>query len=144
MAGSRWSGVDLEWTRWVRVSPLPGSSETQVPRRALQKVRIAAHRYSVVSPTARTCGWRSAPSIVRDGSFVVLHQNSDPHLSVDEVAGGALRLHGDSGEVGFRERFLVKIRYKYKQEAHAEWRKKKEGIVGDAKIDEANTEQVAI
>ena len=33
----------------------------------------------------------------------------------------------------------MKIRYEYKQEAHAEWRKKREGIVGDAKIDEANT-----
>ena len=52
---------------------------------------------------------------------------------------GALRLRGDSEEVGFHEKFWVKIRYKYKQETHAEWREKKEGVVGDAKVDKANT-----
>jgi len=36
----------------------------------------------------------------------------------------------------------VKIQHKYKQEAHAEEKKKKEGLVGDAKIDEAATNKI--
>jgi len=77
------------------------------------------------------------PVILPDG-MVAFMNVYEKYLSVDEVAGGALQLRGDSEEVGFRERFWVKIQHKYKQEAHAE-EKKKEGLVGDTKIDEAAT-----
>ena len=78
------------------------------------------------------------PVILPDG-MVAFMNVYEKYLSVDEVAGGALQLRGDSEKVGFRERFWVKIQYKYKQEAHAEEKKKKEGAVGDARIDEAAT-----
>ena len=67
----------------------------------------------------------------------------EKYLSVDQVAGGALQLRGDSEEVGFAERFWVKIQNKYKQEAHAE-EKKKEGVTGPPKIDEVSSKLVVI
>ncbi|CAL1704711.1 unnamed protein product [Somion occarium] len=59
-----------------------------------------------------------------------------------DVAGGAIALRGDSEEVGFRERFWVKIQNKYKKEAHDEERKRKEGMSTDANIDEASTNKL--
>ena len=78
------------------------------------------------------------PVILPDGmvAFINVYEK---YLSVDEVAGGALQLRGDSDMVGFRERFWVKVQHKYKQEAHAEEKKKKGVLVGDTKIDEAAT-----
>lgn len=78
------------------------------------------------------------PAILPNG-MVVFMNVYEKYLSVDEVAGGTLQLRGDSEEVGFRERFWVKIQHKFKQEAHTEEKKKKEGLMGDAKIDEAAT-----
>lgn len=63
----------------------------------------------------------------------------EKYLSVDEVAGGSLQLRGDSEEVGFGERFWVKIQYKYKKEANEDKKKKQEGMSGPPKIDEAAT-----
>jgi hypothetical protein len=65
-------------------------------------------------------------------------QNSyEKYLSVDEVSGGALTLRGDSDEVGFKERFWVRIQSKYQREANEEEKKKKEGEkppqIGDEK-----------
>lgn len=77
--------------------------------------------------------------VILSGGMTAFMNVYEKYLSVDEVAGGALQLRGDSEEVGFRERFWVKIQHKYKQEAHAEEKKKKEGLAGDAKIDEAAT-----
>ena len=48
-------------------------------------------------------------------------------------------MRGDSEEVGFGERFWVKIQSKYKKEAHAEERKRKEGMSMDSNVDEAST-----
>jgi len=78
------------------------------------------------------------PAILPNG-MVVFMNVYEKYLSIDEVAGGTLQLRGDSEEVGFRERFWVKIQHKFKQEAHTEEKKKKEGLMGDAKIDEAAT-----
>ncbi|KAF9786204.1 FRG1-like family-domain-containing protein, partial [Thelephora terrestris] len=80
------------------------------------------------------------PVILPDGMIAFMNVY-EKYLGVDEVAGGALQLRGDSEEVGFRERFWVKIQHKYKQEVNAEEKKKKEGAVGDAKIDEAATKK---
>jgi len=75
------------------------------------------------------------PIILPDG-MTAFQNVYEKYLSVDEVAGGALQLRGDSEEVGFPERFWVKIQNKYKQEANAEERKKKDGLLAPATIDE--------
>lgn len=66
------------------------------------------------------------PVLLPDGmvAFMNVHET---YLSVDEVAGGSLQLRGDSEEVGFRERFWVKIQSKYKKEAHEEKKKREAG-----------------
>lgn len=78
------------------------------------------------------------PILLPDG-MVAFMNIYEKYLSVDEVAGGALQLRGDSEEVGFAERFWVKIQNKYKKEAHEEEKKRKEGISAPPKIDEAST-----
>jgi len=56
---------------------------------------------------------------------MVAFQNSyGKFLGVDEVAGGALTLRGDTDEPGFNERFFVKVQYEYKKKATEEERKK--------------------
>lgn len=101
---------------------------------------LSCDKYGLVAADREARGpeeeW--TPVIFPDG-MVAFMNVYEKYLSVDEVAGGALQLRGDSEEVGFRERFWVKIQYKYKQEAHAEEQQKKGGIVGDTKIDEAAT-----
>ncbi len=75
--------------------------------------------------------------ILPDG-MVAFQNIYEKYLSIDEVAGGSLQLRGDSEEVGFGERFWVKIQNKYKKEAHEEERKRKE-VDGAPKIDESST-----
>lgn len=77
------------------------------------------------------------PVVLPDG-MVAFQNVFEKYLSVDEVAGGTMSLRGDSEEVGFGERFWVKIQSKYKKEAHAEEKKKKEGMTDMSKIDEAS------
>lgn len=81
------------------------------------------------------------PVIMPDG-MVAFMNVYEKYLSVDEVAGGTLQLRGDSEEVGFGERFWVKIQSKYKREANEEEMKRKDGIVGPPKIDETSTKWV--
>ncbi|OBZ75912.1 Protein FRG1 [Grifola frondosa] len=80
------------------------------------------------------------PVVFPDG-MVAFMNVYEKYLGIDEVAGGSLALRGDSEEVGFRERFWVKIQSKYKKEAHEE-EKRKEGVVDDSNIDEANTNKM--
>ncbi|KAG2349732.1 hypothetical protein BDR05DRAFT_972692 [Suillus weaverae] len=77
------------------------------------------------------------PVLLPDGmvAFMNVYEN---YLSVDEVAGGSLELRGDSEEVGFRERFWLKIQSKYKKEAHEE-KKKREAGSELTVIDETST-----
>lgn len=77
------------------------------------------------------------PVIMPDGMIAFMNIY-EKYLSIDEVAGGSLQLRGDSEEVGFRERFWVKIQNKYKKEAHEEERKRKE-VTAPPKIDESST-----
>jgi len=77
------------------------------------------------------------PVIMPDG-MVALMNSYEKYLSIDEVAGGTLQLRADSDEVGFRERFWVKIQNKYKKEANEE-EKKKEGTTEPTNIDETGT-----
>ncbi len=81
------------------------------------------------------------PVVLPDG-MVAFMNVYEKYLSVDEVAGGSLQLRGDSDEVGFRERFWVKIQHKYKKEANDEEKKKQEGMAGPSKIDESSTKYV--
>ncbi|KAG1891175.1 FRG1-like family-domain-containing protein [Suillus subluteus] len=80
------------------------------------------------------------PVLLPDGmvAFMNVYEN---YLSVDEVAGGSLQLRGDSEEVGFRERFWLKIQSKYKKEAHEE-KKKREAGSELTVIDETSTNHV--
>ncbi|EIN07257.1 hypothetical protein PUNSTDRAFT_114726 [Punctularia strigosozonata HHB-11173 SS5] len=82
------------------------------------------------------------PVLLPDG-MVAFMNVYEKYLSVDEVAGGQLQLRGDSEEVGFRERFWVKIQNKYKKEATEEQKKKKmEGHSMEPSIDEATTNRI--
>jgi protein FRG1 len=78
------------------------------------------------------------PTILPDG-MVAFMNVYEKYLSVDEVAGGTLTLRGDSENVGFGERFWVKIQNKYKREANEEEKKKKEGVANVETIDETGT-----
>lgn len=70
----------------------------------------------------------------------------DKYLGIDEVAGGNLALRGDADEVGFNERFFVRVQNQYKKKVHEEERQKKlasneEDTYG--RIDEANIKYVS-
>jgi len=78
------------------------------------------------------------PVLLPDGMTAFMNVY-EKYLGVDEVAGGTLQLRGDSEEVGFAERFWVKIQNKYKKEAHEEEKKRKEGMSAPPKVDEAGT-----
>ncbi|KAG6888892.1 hypothetical protein C0992_007216 [Termitomyces sp. T32_za158] len=80
------------------------------------------------------------PVVLPDG-MVAFMNVYEKYLSVDEIAGGNLQLRGDSDEVGFRERFWVKIQSKYKKEAHEE-EKKKEGVSEKPKINEESSNRL--
>ncbi|KAJ7581190.1 FRG1-like family-domain-containing protein [Mycena floridula] len=81
------------------------------------------------------------PVVLPDG-MVAFMNVYEKYLSVDEVAGGSLQLRGDSEEVGFKERFWVKIQAKYQKEAHEEEKKKKEGLTDPTKIDETSSNHI--
>jgi len=81
------------------------------------------------------------PVVLPDG-MVAFMNVYEKYLSVDEAAGGTLQLRGDSEEVGFAERFWVKIQYKYKKEAHEEEKKRKDGLTAPPGIDEPSTNRV--
>jgi protein FRG1 len=71
---------------------------------------------------------------------MVAFQNSyGKFLGIDEVAGGALTLRGDTDEPGFNERFFVKVQYEYKKKATEEERKKNlaADLERSGRIDEA-------
>ncbi|PPQ98146.1 hypothetical protein CVT26_003190 [Gymnopilus dilepis] len=81
------------------------------------------------------------PVVFPDG-MVAFMNIYEKYLSVDEVAGGQLQLRGDSEEVGFAERFWVKIQYKYKKEAHEEEKKRKHELTAPTAIDETSTNRI--
>lgn len=82
--------------------------------------------------------------IVLDDGMIAFQNVYEKYLSIDEVSGGTLALRGDSDEVGFKERFWVKIQSKYKREAHEEEKKRTEGMSIDDNADEASAKCVFI
>ncbi|KIK57682.1 hypothetical protein GYMLUDRAFT_75294 [Collybiopsis luxurians FD-317 M1] len=101
---------------------------------------LSANQFGIVSCDRDARGPQEewTPVIMPDG-MVALMNSYEKYLGLDEVAGGSLQLRADSEEVGFRERFWLKIQNKYKQEANEEEKKKKEGMIGTPKIDEVGT-----
>lgn len=81
------------------------------------------------------------PALLSDG-MVAFMNVYEKYLSVDEAAGGVLQLRGDSEEVGFRERFWVKVQYKYKKEANEEEKKKRNVATIEPDLDEENLKYV--
>jgi len=83
------------------------------------------------------------PVVLPDG-MVAFMNVYEKYLSIDEVAGGAIVLRGDSEEVGFRERFWIKVQYKYKKEANEEEKQKnlRDGVSDAIRIDEAGTNKL--
>ncbi|PPQ89138.1 hypothetical protein CVT25_006510 [Psilocybe cyanescens] len=78
------------------------------------------------------------PVVLPDG-MVAFMNVYEKYLSVDETVGGILQLRGDSEQVGFAERFWVKVQYKYKREAHEEEKKRKDGQTAPVSVDESST-----
>ncbi|KAN0076951.1 FRG1-like family domain containing protein [Tylopilus felleus] len=103
---------------------------------------LSCDKHGIVSANREARGpeeeW--TPVVLPDGmlAFMNVYEN---YLSVDEVAGGALQLRGDSQEVGFKERFWVKIQSKYKKEVHEE-KKKREAGTEMTIIDEAGVNRL--
>ncbi|KAG9318818.1 FRG1-like family-domain-containing protein [Chiua virens] len=99
---------------------------------------LSCDKHGIVSANREARGpeeeW--TPVVLPDG-MVAFMNVYETYLSVDEVAGGALQLRGDSEEVGFRERFWIKIQNKYKKEVHEE-KKKREAGSEMTVIDEAS------
>ncbi|KAJ6597023.1 FRG1-like family-domain-containing protein [Mycena vulgaris] len=81
------------------------------------------------------------PVVMPDGMIAFMNVY-EKYLSVDEVAGGTMELRGDSDEVGFRERFWLKVQYKYKKEANEEEKQKKDGLSDPLRIDETGTNKL--
>ena len=124
---------------WV-VTRVAGSSTINLRTGVGEGKFLSCDKHGIVSADREARGPQEewTPVVFPDG-MVAFQNVYEKYLSVDEIAGGQLALRGDSEEVGFRERFWVKIQSKYKKEAHAEERKRKEGMTMDANVDEAST-----
>ncbi|KAL5532610.1 hypothetical protein ACEPAF_4384 [Sanghuangporus sanghuang] len=103
---------------------------------------LSCSEHGVVSAFREARGPQESwtPVILPDG-MVAFQNVYEKYLGLDEVAGGGRSLRGDAEEVGFNERFWVKVQSKFKKEAGEEERKKREGE-RKAKIDEAGTNRV--
>lgn len=106
---------------------------------------LSCDKHGIVSADREARGPQEewTPVVFPDG-MVAFQNVYEKYLGVDEVAGGTMALRGDSDEVGFRERFWVKIQSKYKKEAHDEEKKRKEGMGVPDTIDEASAKYVLL
>ncbi|KAH9854197.1 FRG1-like family-domain-containing protein [Lenzites betulinus] len=104
---------------------------------------ISCDKHGIVSADREARGPQEewTPVVFPDG-MVAFQNVYEKYLGVDEVAGGQLSLRGDSEEVGFRERFWVKVQSKYKKEAHDEEKKRKEGLIDVSSVDEAGSNKM--
>ena len=127
---------------WV-ITRVAGSDtvnlRTGIPGTSGETKFLSCDQHGLVSAFREARGPQEewTPVVLPDG-MVAFQNIYEKYLSVDEVAGGTLSLRGDSEEVGFNERFWLKVQAKYKKEAGEEQRKKKEGET-KLKIDEAGT-----
>ncbi|KAH9946154.1 FRG1-like family-domain-containing protein [Epithele typhae] len=125
---------------WV-VTRVAGSPTVNIRTGVGEGKFISCDKHGLVSADREARGPQEewTPVVFPDG-MVAFQNIYEKYLSVDEVAGGQLSLRGDSDEVGFGERFWVKIQSKYKKEAHAE-EKKRKGI-DTTTTDEAGTNKL--
>jgi len=123
---------------WV-VTRVAGSSTINLRTGVGEGKFLSCDKHGIVSADREARGPQEewTPVVFPDG-MVAFQNIYEKYLAVDEVAGGQLALRGDSEEVGFRERFWAKIQSKYQKEAHAEEKKRKEGMSLDANLDEAS------
>ena len=56
--------------------------------------------------------------VLQDG-MVAFQNVYEKYLAIDEAAGGVMTLRGDSEEVGFAERFFVKVQAEYKRKGES-------------------------
>ncbi|KAI0950422.1 hypothetical protein AcV7_008889 [Taiwanofungus camphoratus] len=122
---------------WV-TTRVAGSSTINLRTGTGEGKFLSCDKHGLVSADREARGPQEewTPVVLPDG-MVAFMNVYEKYLGVDEVAGGSIALRGDSEEVGFAERFWVKIQSKYKKEAHEE-EKKKEGTLDDSKIDEVS------
>ena len=129
---------------WV-VTRVAGSPTINIRTGVGEGKFVSCDKHGLVSADREARGPQEewTPVVFPDG-MVAFQNIYEKYLSVDEVAGGQLALRGDSEEVGFGERFWVKIQSKYKKEAHAEEKKRKEGMIDMSSVDEASTKYVCV
>ncbi|KIJ16797.1 hypothetical protein PAXINDRAFT_162437 [Paxillus involutus ATCC 200175] len=126
---------------WV-TTRVAGSSTINLRTGTGEGKFLSCNKHGIVSADREARGpeeeW--TPVVLPDGmvAFMNVYEN---YLSADEVAGGTLQLRGDSEEVGFRERFWVKVQSKYKKEVHEEQKKREAGSELTV-IDEASTSRL--
>ncbi|EJF65807.1 FRG1-like family-domain-containing protein [Dichomitus squalens] len=127
---------------WV-VTRVAGSPTINIRTGVGEGKFVSCDKHGLVSADREARGPQEewTPVVFPDG-MVAFQNIYEKYLSVDEVAGGQLALRGDSEEVGFGERFWVKIQNKYKKEAHAEERKRKDGLIDMSAVDEASTNKI--
>ncbi|KAM5535205.1 hypothetical protein V8D89_011141 [Ganoderma adspersum] len=127
---------------WV-VTRVAGSPTVNIRTGVGEGKFVSCDKHGLVSADREARGPQEewTPVVFPDG-MVAFQNVYEKYLSVDEVAGGQLALRGDSEEVGFGERFWVKIQSKYKKEAHAEEKKRKDGMIDMSTVDEASTNKL--
>ncbi|PIL23950.1 hypothetical protein GSI_13701 [Ganoderma sinense ZZ0214-1] len=127
---------------WV-VTRVAGSPTINIRTGVGEGKFVSCDKHGLVSADREARGPQEewTPVVFPDG-MVAFQNVYEKYLSVDEVAGGQLALRGDSEEVGFGERFWVKIQSKYKKEAHAEEKKRKDGMIDMSTVDEASTNKL--
>ncbi|KAI0340085.1 actin-crosslinking protein [Trametopsis cervina] len=127
---------------WV-VTRVAGSPTVNLRTGVGEGKFVSCDKHGLVSADREARGPQEewTPVVFPDG-MVAFQNIYEKYLSVDEVAGGNLALRGDSEEVGFKERFWVKIQYKYKKEANEEEKKRTEGTSMDSNVDEASANKI--
>ncbi|TFK55135.1 actin-crosslinking protein [Heliocybe sulcata] len=123
---------------WV-ITRVAGSSTINLRTGVGEGKFLSCDKHGLVSADREARGPQEewTPVILPDG-MVAFQNIYEKYLSVDEAAGGVLQLRGDSEEVGFAERFWVKIQNRYKKEATDEEKKRQAGIVEGPSADEAS------
>ncbi|KAF5330624.1 hypothetical protein D9619_005924 [Psilocybe cf. subviscida] len=127
---------------WV-ITRIAGTSTINIRTGAGEGKFLSCDAHGLVSADRDARGPQEewTPVVLPDG-MVAFMNVYEKYLGVDEVAGGALQLRGDSEEVGFAERFWVKIQYKYKKEAYEEEKKRTDGLAAPPGIDESSTNRI--
>lgn len=127
---------------WV-ITRIAGSPTINIRTGTGEGKFLSCDKYGLVSADRDARGPQEewTPVVFPDGMVAFMNMY-EKYLAVDEVAGGALQLRGDSEEVGFTERFWVKVQYKYKKEANEEEKKRKDGASGPTAADEATAKYV--